>query len=79
MDRTPISKELFLKHFWPVYDTLARLADGDAGKPAYFRFLTLLGVFLPPLSVADSLLRSYHCFLKTQAAAVTRRAASVPG
>ncbi|KAK9791368.1 hypothetical protein WJX73_000093 [Symbiochloris irregularis] len=40
----PISKEVFLKHFWPTYDTLSRLADGDAGKPAYFRFLTLLGL-----------------------------------
>lgn len=32
-----------MKHFWPLYLRLEQLADEQAPKPAYFRFLTLLG------------------------------------
>lgn len=32
-----------MRHMWAAYHTLADKADEDAGKPAYFRFLTLLG------------------------------------
>ncbi|XP_039362229.1 folylpolyglutamate synthase, mitochondrial isoform X1 [Mauremys reevesii] len=45
----PISKELFSKYFWQVYNRLEETKDsGHAGMPAYFRFLTIMAfhVFL---------------------------------
>jgi len=39
----PVDKSTFLRHLWATYNSLADKADEDAGKPAYFRFLTLLG------------------------------------
>ncbi|XP_048415266.2 folylpolyglutamate synthase, mitochondrial isoform X2 [Stegostoma tigrinum] len=45
----PISRELFTKYFWQVYNRLDETKDTDAGAmPAYFRFLTILAfhVFL---------------------------------
>ena len=38
----PVEKDVFLKNLWETYDTLKEKADDDSGKPAYFRFLTLL-------------------------------------
>lgn len=40
----PVDKESFLRNLWWCFDTLAEKAEDDSGKPAYFRFLTLLGV-----------------------------------
>ncbi|XP_053138148.1 folylpolyglutamate synthase, mitochondrial isoform X2 [Hemicordylus capensis] len=45
----PISKELFSKYFWQVYNRLEETKDSDhAAMPAYFRFLTIMAfhVFL---------------------------------
>ncbi|XP_067825912.1 folylpolyglutamate synthase, mitochondrial [Heptranchias perlo] len=45
----PISKDLFTKYFWQVYNRLDETKDADSGTmPAYFRFLTILAfhVFL---------------------------------
>ncbi|XP_069742669.1 folylpolyglutamate synthase, mitochondrial isoform X2 [Narcine bancroftii] len=45
----PISKDLFTKYFWQVYNRLEETKAGDSGTmPAYFRFLTILAfhVFL---------------------------------
>ncbi|XP_028664953.1 folylpolyglutamate synthase, mitochondrial isoform X1 [Erpetoichthys calabaricus] len=45
----PISKELFTKYFWQVYNRLEKTKDAHYGTmPAYFRFLTLMAfhVFL---------------------------------
>ncbi|XP_058861656.1 folylpolyglutamate synthase, mitochondrial isoform X1 [Acipenser ruthenus] len=45
----PISKELFTKYFWQVYNRLDKTKDAHYGSmPAYFRFLTILAfhVFL---------------------------------
>lgn len=41
--RRPISKRLFLDHFWWVYTRLQATADGDYTQAAYFRFMTLMG------------------------------------
>ncbi|XP_043576320.1 folylpolyglutamate synthase, mitochondrial isoform X1 [Chiloscyllium plagiosum] len=39
----PISRELFTKYFWQVYNRLDETKDIDSGAmPAYFRFLTIL-------------------------------------
>lgn len=39
----PISKDLFTKYFWQVYNRLEETKDRDSGAmPAYFRFLTIL-------------------------------------
>ena len=40
--REKVDKETFLKHLFESYNTLAEKNDEDSGKPAYFRFLTLL-------------------------------------
>lgn len=37
-----MDKETFLRHLFATYDTLEGKTDEDSGKPAYFRFLTLL-------------------------------------
>ncbi|XP_038230002.1 folylpolyglutamate synthase, mitochondrial isoform X1 [Dermochelys coriacea] len=45
----PISKELFSKYFWQVYNRLEETKDpGHTSMPAYFRFLTIMAfhVFL---------------------------------
>lgn len=45
----PISRELFTKHFWRLYQRLEETKDGSyVSMPAYFRFLTLMAfhVFL---------------------------------
>ena len=39
----PIDKSTFLRHLWSALHTLEDKAGEDGGKPAYFRFLTLLG------------------------------------
>ncbi len=41
--RRPISKDLFLDHFWWCHARLKEKADDDYGMAAYFRFLTLVG------------------------------------
>uniref|UniRef100_UPI00398F6B3A folylpolyglutamate synthase, mitochondrial isoform X2 n=1 Tax=Pristiophorus japonicus TaxID=55135 RepID=UPI00398F6B3A len=39
----PISKVLFTKYFWQVYNRLVETKDANSGTmPAYFRFLTIL-------------------------------------
>lgn len=43
---TPVDKPTFLRHLWSAYNTLAEKATDDAGKPAYFRFLTLLAFLI---------------------------------
>ncbi|KAK5657009.1 hypothetical protein OQA88_3533 [Cercophora sp. LCS_1] len=48
----PISKELFSKYFWEVWDRLSEAArkegdvdpDGPGSKPFYFRFLTIMAL-----------------------------------
>ncbi|PRW33995.1 folylpolyglutamate synthase isoform X1 [Chlorella sorokiniana] len=40
----PVDKESFLHNLWWCFNTLAEKAGDDSGKPAYFRFLTLLGL-----------------------------------
>ncbi|KAI1315207.1 Folylpolyglutamate synthetase [Mortierella claussenii] len=40
IDGAPISKELFAKYFFEVWDRLD--SSGDKSKPGYFRFLTVL-------------------------------------
>ncbi|KAL4858122.1 Folylpolyglutamate synthase [Chlorella vulgaris] len=44
----PVDKSTFLRNLWWCFDRLEEKATDDSGKPAYFRFLTLLGfkVFL---------------------------------
>ena len=44
-----------MQHFWPLYSRLDRLADDQAPKPAYFRFLTLLGRQALTVTVHDSM------------------------
>lgn len=39
----PVDKATFLHHVWASFKMLQEKANDDAGKPAYFRFLTLLG------------------------------------
>ena len=41
--RRPVSKQLFLEHFWWCHSRLADKADAEYGMAAYFRFLTLVG------------------------------------
>ena len=43
MSRKSVSQGIFMKHFWPLYSRLEQLATDEVPKPAYFRFLTLLG------------------------------------
>ena len=38
-----MSQAAFMTYFWPLFTRLDQLADDEAPKPAYFRFLTLLG------------------------------------
>lgn len=38
----PIDKEIFLRNLWDTFRILDEKATEDCGKPAYFRFLTLL-------------------------------------
>ena len=38
-----MDKRIFLNHLWSAFKILQEKANDDAGKPAYFRFLTLLG------------------------------------
>jgi folylpolyglutamate synthase len=42
IDGKQVEKDIFLRHLWNTLDTLQERANDDAGKPAYFRFLTLL-------------------------------------
>ncbi|KAL4436660.1 hypothetical protein ABPG75_003799 [Micractinium tetrahymenae] len=44
----PVDRATFLRNLWWCFDTLEEKATDDSGKPAYFRFLTLLSfkVFL---------------------------------
>lgn len=42
ISRVPIDASTFLRHLFSCYSTLEDKATDDAGKPAYFRFLTLL-------------------------------------
>ncbi len=39
----PVDKATFLRQLWAAFKTLEDKANDDSGKPAYFRFLTLLG------------------------------------
>lgn len=50
----PVDKESFLRNLWWCFDTLAEKAGDDSGKPAYFRFLTLLGACCAGPCLADS-------------------------
>jgi hypothetical protein len=38
-----VDKSTFLRNLWWCFDRLEEKATDDSGKPAYFRFLTLLG------------------------------------
>ena len=40
----PVEEDVFLEHFWPVFDTLKEKASDDLPMPAYFRFMTLLAI-----------------------------------
>lgn len=50
--RRPLSKDVFLKHFWDCFATFEQHSSERAGMPAYFRFLTLLGAPFSRLSPA---------------------------
>lgn len=39
----PVAKDVFLENLWETFNTLQAKCDEEAGMPAYFRFLTLLG------------------------------------
>ncbi|KAG7671069.1 hypothetical protein Ndes2526B_g01154 [Nannochloris sp. 'desiccata'] len=39
----PVDKATFMRQLWATFQILEDKADNDSGKPAYFRFLTLLG------------------------------------
>ena len=41
--REPVDRATFLRNLWWCFDKLEEKATDDSGKPAYFRFLTLLG------------------------------------
>ena len=41
--REPVDRATFLRNLWWCFDRLEEKASDDSGKPAYFRFLTLLG------------------------------------
>lgn len=43
IDGKPVSKTVFVRNFWWMYDKLKETCEPDLGMPAYFRFLTLLG------------------------------------
>ena len=43
IDGEPVSEEVFAREFWWTHDEIGRTC-GDLGMPAYFRFLTLLGL-----------------------------------
>jgi len=43
IDGEPVDEATFARHFWWMYDELEAKC-GDLGIPAYFRFLTLLGL-----------------------------------
>lgn len=43
LSREPVDKATFLRNLWWCFDKLEEQANDDSGKPAYFRFLTLLG------------------------------------
>ncbi|OUS48963.1 putative folylpolyglutamate synthetase [Ostreococcus tauri] len=43
VDGEPVSREAFAREFWWMHDALEG-SCGDLGMPAYFRFLTLLGL-----------------------------------
>lgn len=38
----PVDRATFLRNLWWCFNTLEEKATDDSGKPAYFRFLTLL-------------------------------------
>jgi hypothetical protein len=38
-----VDRACFLRNLWWCLDRLEEKANDDSGKPAYFRFLTLLG------------------------------------
>lgn len=38
----PLDRATFLRNLWWIFDKLEEKASDDSGKPAYFRFLTLL-------------------------------------
>ncbi|KAK9817171.1 hypothetical protein WJX72_010631 [[Myrmecia] bisecta] len=40
----PIERAQFSEHFWKCFNALREQADAHVGMPAYFRFLTLLGL-----------------------------------
>lgn len=42
--RRPVSKDVFLEHFWWCHARLQEKSDSEYGMAAYFRFLTLLGI-----------------------------------
>ena len=42
-NRRPVGQDVFLKHFWDCFNTFRQTSSEEAGMPAYFRFLTLLG------------------------------------
>eukprot|EP00959_Pyramimonas_sp_CCMP1952_P327588 6857908-Pyramimonas_sp.AAC.1 len=42
----PVSEELFTKHFWAVWDLLKAHDSPTTPMPTYFRFLTLLGLYM---------------------------------
>lgn len=42
----PISRELFAKYFWEVYDLLIKQKENDNDMPAYFKFLTVMAFYV---------------------------------
>ena len=44
VDGRPVDKATFVRHFDAVYKRLEETADDRVGVPAYFKFLTLLGL-----------------------------------
>lgn len=43
IDGVPVSKTVFVRNFWWMFNRLKEACEADLGMPAYFRFLTLLG------------------------------------
>lgn len=42
----PISKQLFTKYFWEVYDALQKRKDSENDLPSYFTFLQIMAFYI---------------------------------
>lgn len=53
IDGRPVSRELFVEHFWWCFRRLEETATADVPMPAYFRFLTLLALRIFDVAQVD--------------------------